>query len=306
MVRDARWLERKFDRALWRDLEGSEGTPDRLFHFTSLGSASAPGGFEGIVSENLIRATRHVDLDDKAELKLADDFIPLVALGLAQKSRSATRRAVEWFARDYASQKVDSLLPVYVACFARSDLSARNWSNFGHKGNGVAFGFRYLKDEPKPAAPKIYEGYCTIEYDIERAKWRFRKACARLLNIHGEYLASGAADPMLFRMRGALFRLAATTSIRSKHADFREEQEWRLTGLVKPEDVEAVEVAGQREDGSLKRYIRMPLRNGPPLLASLTLGCKLPFEATRDYCVDLLRRHGWPVPNEIRIGPPCD
>jgi hypothetical protein len=297
---------RRFDKRLDQVLEEDRGrvTPTRLFHFTRIGTETEPSGFEGIVQQQRIRATRHADLEDETELKMADSFVTRVAHELSRGAKRATRLAVAKFINDYSEEKLERTVPVYIACFSASGDSPRNWQEFGAEGRGVALCFRYLPEETKLAPPKVHEGFFPVEYDLERAENRFRIACQKIFHHHDAFLSShrGPSDG-IGMVWSALFRLAATSAVRTKARRYEPEAEWRLFGMLDPVDVKETEIQGTRWNGARWRYIEMPLRDGPPLLDSIVIGCHRPFEETKRYCCEVLRRHGWPVPDDIRPGP---
>lgn len=170
-----------------------------------------------------------------------------------------------------ASDKLDSALDVFLACFSRKRDDLGQWRAYGDNGRGFAIGFAppmfAIEDAAfKTHIEKIYLG--SVVYDRTDALSRHREAIGWALD---EFLAAARLNPHLMKSsvkRGAFLREMRTSliaspliwySLTAKHHAYRDEDEVRQVLLGSGDDLKP-HVRTRVRGSEIVPYVAAPWR----------------------------------------------
>lgn len=238
-------FESFFDRAQYGT--GIRG-PHTLYHYTSWEAA------EKIVRSQRFWATAHDCTNDKEELIYADATILDAARALEPTSRGIARRVLRLFLKTYEHTRIGATKRTYLVCFSEKRNDPHQWCEYGTNGAGVCLGLR-LFGIPHPAIPDLATGFLPIQYGDQQLR-------DKLDAWHAEFVEMlKRAEDIEHNWRLALDALNATATawaLATKGLRWKDEQEVRMIFLVR-EGKLVTPVTHVRPDGSVKRYIEVPL-----------------------------------------------
>ena len=241
--------------------------PDLLYHYTSA------GGFFGIVSEGVLRATNFSYLNDSTEIQYGRRIAHRVIKEHLRSARNPTHKEALTRA-EKSLEDISMGLEFYMACFCtKSDLLSQ-WRAYGQVKGRFCIGF---DTNILPAMDLNYALSRMIYQDDEQ-----QRKVEKAVRIAIESLDVGSSPDFLDRVHELFIHKVTNELCFFKDKGFKEEDEWRIvhpsepidkidfdtsSGIIKP----FVELwASSRERNS---EFRLPIAEvviGPSLFSSLS------------------------------------
>lgn len=282
-------FESFFDRAQYGT--GLRG-PHILYHYTSWDAA------EKIIRSQRFRATAHDCTNDKEELTYADTTILDAARALEQTSSGIARRVLRLFLKTYEYTRIGATKRTYLVCFSEERDDPHQWCEYGANGTGVCLGLR-LFGIPHPAIPNLATGFLPIQYGDRQLRDKLDAWYAEFVEMLKR------VEDIEHNWRLSLDSLNATATawaLSTKGLRWKDEHEVRMIFLVR-EGKLVTSVSHERADGSVKRYIEVPLtrlRRMP--IEEFIVGPNQDFAAAANRAVRLLAEAKYRNP-EARVVP---
>lgn len=202
-------------------LKPSDFMPDRLYHYTSA------GGFFGIVSSGVLRATNFSYLNDSTEIQYGREIAQTVIREHLNSAQSSTHKEV--FTR--AEKSLDDIgmgLEFYMACFCTKSDRLSQWRAYGSVKGRFCIGF---DTNVLPAsAPK--HSLSRVIYNPDEQHRKVKQA----IEIAIKALATGSSPEFLDRVHELFTRKVTNELCFFKDRGFEEEDEWRIVHPSEPTD----------------------------------------------------------------------
>lgn len=233
-----------------------EVPPEVVCHYTDM------AGLRGILTNQVIWATDHHDVEDKDELRAAEAVVDAVVLELRSSLPTQASDLLHEFHGRYSKTRIASVATIYLSCFTKERDASYHWDKFAPKGGACLV----LKTVAGEEAPNFYRGVklgrtgFPIAYDSLVWEARIREG---LLGVIREYeafarcaLAWGINAEAREETILALINVAAIAGISSKVRDLEPEAEWRWAAVSHSRQEPPVERHGD------KRYLPLRFRPG--------------------------------------------
>lgn len=226
-------------------------------------------GLRGILTGQVFRATDHHDVDDKGELKAAENRVDAVLRELRRKVPTPSARLLNAFFESYSSRRVADHVTVYLSCFTSMVDGPYHWESFAKNG-GACLVLKAIPDETPPA---MFRGFhlgrraLPVVYDATVWEERIRAGFLGVLREHEAFAETARIwkleDEARQKTIVELAIVAANAGISAKDPKYREEAEWRWIAVSEPGPRRLpTEKSKPTADSKAKRYLPLRFRPG--------------------------------------------
>jgi hypothetical protein len=237
--------------------------PTKLCHYTSM------KGLKGILTGQVFRATDHHDVDDKGELRAAEDRVDAILKELRPKVPAPSAGLFDEFFNFYSTRRVADHVAAYLSCFTSMVDQLYHWASFAKNGGACLV----LKFIPGENLPVMFRGFrlgrsaFPVVYDAKVWEERIRAGFLGVLREHEAFAETARIwkleDVAREKTILELAVVAANAGISAKDPRYREEAEWRWIAV--PETAPGrlpTEKSEPNEKGQQKRYLPLRFRPG--------------------------------------------
>ena len=202
-------------------LHPDDHMPTPLYHYTSA------GGFLGIVSSGVLRATNFSYLNDSTEIQYGREIAQKVIKEHLKFAQSFAH--IEVLTRaEKTLEDIGMGLEFYMACFCtKSDLLSQ-WRAYGSEKGRFCIGF---DTEDLPDSGLKYS-LSRVIYDRDKQHHKVKRA----IKLAIEALAIGSSPEFLDRVHELFTRKVTRELCFFKDPGFKEEDEWRIVHPSEPTD----------------------------------------------------------------------
>jgi len=139
------------------------------------------------------------------------------------------------------------------------------------------------------------------QVDYDRASWeqRIERGFTNVIRVYERFLAGRAPLPAREEARiqslRALARVAGMAALGAKHAEWSEEEEWRVLALWwRGKETKAPTYT--RQDGTVAEYMPLPMRARGRLLVldEIIVGPREDFDSASTRATEILQAAGYP------------
>jgi hypothetical protein len=216
--------------------------PRVLYHYTSLAAA------EQIIRSQQLWLTSHDCTNDPHEIKSVEEVIAEVARAWKGHYGVVGDVALDSCAEAWTLHHVTTGFNLALGCFSQARDKSSQWKSYADNGRGVCLGFSTAQLTGQ------VEG---VAFHLSQVLYGEDPCIDRLARGFRDVLQAGArvtpSKNVATLVGLALIRLAAFLSTSAKHAEWREEEEWRLLGVWPKGDA-----PNWLERGTGVRYIAIP------------------------------------------------
>lgn len=177
------------------------------------------------------------------------------------------RAVFDLFRERYSKLHVTNVVTTYLTCFSAARDDPHQWCNYASYGRGVCLGIRVL-DEPLTSGPHVGTSLVHVDYSEENLRETVATAFKRVRDL---MTRTKGSEKNIAQVVGALYRIAASSAIAAKQAQWAPEQEYRNVTIVHADA--AITPHERLSNGRTIRYLPVRTRDSANIsLAELLVG----------------------------------